>query len=281
VTDRVVAVLGRGLVPADQPLLRADDLGVLRGDGVFESMHLRRGRPWLLDEHLDRMAGSAARLDLDLPARDDLRDVAATAARAWPRQEEGMLRLVCTRGSEQGGPVTVYATVGPVTEAMRAARRDGVAVITVPLGVTAAARPGAPWLLAGAKSLSYAVNMASLRWAQRHGADDVLWLSADGYALEAPTSSLVWLAGHALGTVPAASTGILAGTTARWLLDRCGALGLTATERLVRPEELRAADGVWLTSSVRGCVPVRALDGADLPACARTPAMQDLLGYPR
>ena len=53
-----MAVLGRGVVPADTPILRADDLGALRGDGIFETMHVRRGHAWLLDEHLARMARS-------------------------------------------------------------------------------------------------------------------------------------------------------------------------------------------------------------------------------
>ena len=55
--DRVVAVLGRGVVPADTPVLRADDVGVLRGDGIFESVHIRAGRPWLFDPHLARLNG--------------------------------------------------------------------------------------------------------------------------------------------------------------------------------------------------------------------------------
>ena len=61
-TNRVVAVLGRGVVPAETLVLRADDLGVLRGDGIFETMHVRGGRVWLLDEHLARMAASASRV---------------------------------------------------------------------------------------------------------------------------------------------------------------------------------------------------------------------------
>jgi 4-amino-4-deoxychorismate lyase len=280
VTDRVVAVLGRGLVPADTMILRADDLGVLRGDGIFETMHVRDGQPWLLDEHLDRMAGSAARLELDLPALKALRELVMIAAGAWPRGAEGALRLVCTRGGEFGGPVTAFATVGPVGAAMRAARRDGVSVVTASLGVTAAARRDAPWLLGGAKSLSYAVNMASLRWARRQGADDVVWVSADGFVLEAPTATVVWIEGGVLCTVPAADTGILAGTTARWLLRQAGSLGLGADERMVRLEQLRSADGVWLTSSARGGAPVRTLDGAPLPASPHTAALQKLLGYP-
>ena len=110
--ERVVAVLGRGVVPADLPILRADDLGALRGDGIFESAHVRGGRPWLLDEHLARMAVSAARLELDLPAAGQLADLAEQALDGWPAGVEGALRIVVTRGGEDGGPVTVANTVG-------------------------------------------------------------------------------------------------------------------------------------------------------------------------
>jgi len=284
--EKVVAMLGRGVVPPDTPLLRADDLGVVRGDGVFETLHVRDGQPWLLDAHLDRMARSAALMDLDLPPRETLAELAATACAAWPRAHEGALRLVCTRGAEPlpgaaYGPVTVFATLSPVGPAVRAIRREGAAAVTATLGLAAATRPAAPWLLGGVKSLSYAVNMASQRWAARQGVDDVLWVSADGYALEAPTSSLVWLLGGTLYTVPAEPTGILPGTTARWLLDHAPALGWRAEERLIRPAELFDADAVWLTSSVRGLVPLRALDGKELPRSPEhTLAAQELLGFP-
>jgi 4-amino-4-deoxychorismate lyase len=277
---RNVAVLGRGRVPADTPILRADDLGVLRGDGVFETMHVRQGTPWLLDEHLTRMARSAGRLDLDLPDRAALAGLVATACEGWPSETEGALRLVCTRGTEGGGPVTVFATLAPIVDAVRAARRNGIAVATAALGFAAAARGDAPWLLGGAKTISYAMNMASQRWAYERRLDDVLWVSADGYALEAPTSTLVWLAGGVLCTVPPADTGILPGTTARWLLGQAPARGWRAAERMVQPAELVTADGAWLTSSVRGAAPIRELDGVPLPPSPHTKAIHDLLGHP-
>jgi 4-amino-4-deoxychorismate lyase len=276
----VVAVLGKGRVPADTPILRADDLGVLRGDGVFETIHVRGGKPWLLDEHLARMARSAARLELDLPDRAALTELAATACEGWPGELESALRLVCTRGPERGGDVTVFATLGPIPPAVRAARRDGVAVATATLGFAAAARAEAPWLLGGVKALSYAVNMASQRWAHARRLDDVLWVSSDGYALEAPTSTLIWLTGGALCTVPADQTGILPGTTVGWLLDHAAALGLATAERMVRPAELVTTGEAWLASSVRGVVPIRELDGQALPASPHTPAIQQLLGHP-
>jgi 4-amino-4-deoxychorismate lyase len=281
VIEPVVAVLGRGRVPADTPVLRADDLGVLRGDGVFETMHVRAGGPWLLDAHLARMVRSAERLDLDLPDRAALVDLAATVCEGWPAETEGALRLVCTRGPEGGGgPVTVFATLRAIGEEVRAVRRAGIAVATATLGVAATVRAGAPWLLGGVKALSYAVNLASQRWAYARQLDDVLWVSVDGFALEAPTSTLVWLTGDLLCTVPATSTGILAGTTARWLLDHTGVLGWRPVERMVRPAELATADGVWLVSSVRGAAAVRELDGVALPPSPHTPAIQDLLGHP-
>jgi 4-amino-4-deoxychorismate lyase len=280
----LLAVLGSdlvpALVPADIPILRADDLGAVRGDGVFETVNVRGGVPWLLDAHLDRMARSAAALELDLPPRTALVALADAACAAWAPGDEGQLRIVVTRGPESGGPPTVYATLKPITDRQRAQRRAGITVRTLSLGLPAAARTTEPALLAGAKTLSYAVNMACQRWAAEQGADDVLWLSADGYALEAPTSSLVWLQDGVLCTVPPARTGILAGTTAAHLLARAGELGWTAEERMVRPEELAGAQGVWLTSSARGLVEIRTLDDTPLGPSTETTRITKLLGFP-
>jgi len=268
------------VVPADTPILRADDLGAVRGDGVFETVHVRSGEPWLLDAHLDRMWRSAARLELPMPSRSELVELAAQACAAWPPAGEGALRLVCTRGPESGGPPSVWATLNEINERQLRGRHAGIAVRTLPLGYAVDARSAVPALLAGAKTLSYAVNMACLRWAAAEGADDVLWVSSDGYALEAPTSTLVWLTDGVLCTVPPASTGVLAGTTAAYLLAHAGELGWAAEERLVRPAELASAQGVWLTSSARGPAEIRALDGVALGPSAETPRVAKLLGFP-
>ncbi|MFC0503723.1 aminotransferase class IV [Micromonospora costi] len=275
-----IAVLGRGAVSAGEPVLRGDDLGVLRGDGLFETMHLRDGQPWLRDAHLARLARAAAAVELALPPRAVLVGLLDAVRAGWPADVEGALRLVCTRGPEGGGPPTVYATLAEVPAASRRARATGITVATLPLGVPAASRVELDWLPAGIKSTSYAVSTAARRWAQRAGVDDVLWISSDGYALEGPTANLVWLAGDTLCTVPAATTGILPGTTANWLLGHAGDLGLTAAERMVTPSELRDADGLWFSSSVRGLAEVTALDGEARPRSAHTAALQKLLGFP-
>ncbi|MEO3742775.1 aminotransferase class IV [Plantactinospora sp. B5E13] len=275
---QIVAVLGRGVVPADEPVLRADDRGALHGDGLFETMHVRHGRPWLADEHLARLVRSAVALDLPLPPVEALRHLLGTACADWPTDTEGLLRLVCTRGPERGTSGTVYVTVSEVPESVRRSRRTGISVATLPLGVTAGARTHRPWLLAGLKTTSYAPNQAARRWAAANGVDDVLWVSTDGYALEGPSANLVWLTGDTLCTVPA-DTGILPGVTAGWLLDRATALGWTAARRRISPTDLHRTDGVWFTSSVRGLAEVRALDGVPLPASRHTAALTALLGF--
>jgi 4-amino-4-deoxychorismate lyase len=275
----VVAVLGRGVVPADIPILRADDLGALRGDGIFETLHVRGGKPWLLDEHLRRMSGSAARLDLAVPSRDTLAELIEVTLAAWPVDVEGAVRVVCTRGAEAGGDVTVFATVTAIPPSTIRARHDGITLAVASIGFAADARQRTPWLLGGAKTISYAVNMASQRWALAQGADDVLWISSDGYALEGPTSTLVWLDGTTLSTVPVETTGILAGTTARWLLEHAGDLGFDADERMITPGALVRADGAWFASSVRGVVEVRAIDGIAVKRAKDTARILELLGY--
>lgn len=266
---RIVVFPGSGVVSPGTPVLRADDAGVLYGDGVFETVHVRDGSPWLLDEHLDRMSHSAALLALPLP---DLRPLALQACDAWD-EPEGGLRLICTRGPADGPP-TCYATITGVPAATLRERRDGVRVVTAGLGIAVGQRP--PWSLSAAKSLSYAANLAARRWAAAQGADDVLWTSLEGYALEAPTANVVWLKDGVLYTVPAGQTGILPGVTAAELRARAG---LPTAERLITVPELAAADGIWLSSSLRGLAEVRVLDGVTRPASGWTARMHAVLGF--
>ena len=245
------------LVDPATPVLRADDLGLARGESVFETLRIAGGRVAFLDLHLERLERSAARLALDLPA--GWPELVEVATGAWAA-DDGVLRLTCSKGAPGSGPVG-FALVTPVPAATVAAREHGVRAVTLTLGVPAALRSGAPWLLGGVKSTSYAVNMATLRAAEAAGAEDAVWTSSDGYVLEAPTSTVAWVSAGRLVTPPAEQVGTLPGTTAAVAL----ALSPVPVDvRLGTVEELRAADEVMLLSSVRGVAPVVRLDGREL-----------------
>jgi 4-amino-4-deoxychorismate lyase len=245
--------------PVEQPVLRADDLGVLRGESVFETMRIAAGRPAFVDAHLQRLARSAERLAIDLPPGVE----GLVDGYGFP---DGVLRIVCTKGG------TAYALATPVPEETIRGRQHGVRAITLTLGVPAGLRPQAPWLLGGVKATSYAVNMATLRHAHDEGADDAIWLSTDGEVLEAPTSTVAWVQDGVLVTPPAGEVAVLPGTTV------AVALGLLTTPYEIRrgsAEELRAADEVLMLSSVRGVAPVVELDGRVLGTGPLTARLRD------
>jgi 4-amino-4-deoxychorismate lyase len=147
------------------------------------------------------------------------------------------------------------------------ARREGVAAMLLDRGLPAGAAD-LPWLLAGAKTLSYAVNMAALRHAERHGAGDVVFVSSDGFVLEGPRSTVVIAAGQPDNPVlltPPPWYPILRGTTAQALFEVARNKGIDCDYRALRPADLAAAHGVWLISSITLAARVHTLDGRPLP----------------
>ena len=247
-------------VPAAQPVVTAFDQGLARGDGVFESVAVVAGGTPHLDAHLGRLARSTSLLGLASPGDAAWRALVATVLADWPAELEGVCRLFLTRGLGDGTPPTALALLAPVPADTLRQRTEGISVVTLGLGVPADFRAGAPWLLGGAKTLSYAVNMAAQRHAHDLGADDVVFTSLEGRLLEGPTSTVVWAASGTLHTPPL-DTGILAGTTQARLFVRAEADGWPTAVTPGTVDDLHAADAVWLLSGVRGAATVHTLDG--------------------
>jgi 4-amino-4-deoxychorismate lyase len=261
--DRLVAVWRDGAAVAatgDEPVVSAFDLGLMRGDGVFETVAVvDRGMPHL-DAHLARLARSAALMELADPGGDSWHALAGALLARWPADVEGVCRLLLTRGLGAGLPPTAVAMLSAVPAEVVRQRAEGLSVVTLGLGVPADFRARAPWLLGGAKTLSYAVNMAALRHATARGADDVVFVSLDGHILEGPTSTVVWSTDGVLHTPPL-DTGILPGTTMARLFARAADAGRPTATTPGTVADLHAAEAVWLVSGVRGCATVHTLDG--------------------
>ena len=264
VTDlRAVALWrdgGATVVPPGEPVVTAFDQGLGRGDGVFESVAVVGGGTPHLAAHLARLRASAALLDLADPGGDAWRALLDAVLADWPGDVEGVCRLFLTRGLGEGAPPTCLALLAPVPAETVRQRAEGISVVTLGLGVPAAFRAGAPWLLGGAKTLSYAVNMAAQRHAHSVGADDAVFTSLEGRLLEGPTSTVVWAADGTLHTPPL-DTGILAGTTMARLFARAADTGWPTSVTSGTVDDLHAADAVWLLSGVRGAATVHTLDG--------------------
>jgi 4-amino-4-deoxychorismate lyase len=251
-----VAAAGAAVVDGDRPALDPLDLALVRGEAVFETVRVHRGRPFRLGAHLDRLGASAAALDLVLP--EGLEELARRAVAAAAGRD-AMLRLVCTRGPEQAAAPAAFAICSELPAAYEQERRRGLKLVLLTLACDPLVRAASPWLLPGVKSTSYAVNMAAQRAARARGADDAVFVGLGGELLEAPTASLWWRSGDTLYT-PSLQLGILAGITRAALLELAPGLGFRVLEGVFTAEDLLGADEAFLSSSTREVMPVVEVD---------------------
>ncbi len=241
------------------------DRGFLYGDSVYEVTRTAGGRPVDLDAHLDRLARSAQRLLIALPERAHLVEAidATLAAAANP---ESYLRVVVTRGAGEMGLDPALADASRLVVIVRALARprpelyEHGAVARI-VGVE---RTSARAVDPSIKSGNYLNNILALAEARRHGAYEAILCDAAGRVAEGATSN-VWCARDGVVLTPADEVGLLPGIT-RWrLFELARAAGIDVRQASFTADELRGADEVFLTSSIRHVLPISQLDDRVLP----------------
>jgi branched-chain amino acid aminotransferase len=230
----LASVDGRVML-ASAATIPATDEGLLRGDGAFEVIRLYDGRPFALEEHLRRLERSASNLRLPLDLEAVRSDAWRLIAHAGAGPDHALLRIVVTRG---GRRLLLTEPLPAVAERIRLG-----SVTYAPTRI-----------LDGVKSLSYGANMLASRLARERGFDEALLVTPHGRVLEAPTSSIFWVADGELLTPPL-SEHILASITRSLVIE-----ATDATERSCALEELLRADEAFLTSTTREVQPVAAID---------------------
>ena len=261
-------------VDPEAPALSVGELSTQRGDGIFESIGVVDGHPQEVDAHLDRLAHSPRVCDLPAPNLAQWRAAIAAVAAHAPAGES-VIKLILSRGIEHGPTPTAWVTLAPAAD-FTAVRTNGIRVVTLDRGYDSTVPARAPWLLLGAKTLSYAVNMAALREARRRGADDAIFVTTDGFVLEAPTASLVLRRGDRFIT-PAPTGGILHGTTQLSMFAYLEERGYESGYEQITTTSLATIDAAWLVSSVRLAAPITSIDGSSIPTDAAFTA--DLNAY--
>lgn len=263
---RVVHLDGK-LVPEDAARISPFDRGFLLGDGVFETMRAYAGRPFALAEHLARLGRSCALARL--PAPEGLPEIIGEVLRA-NALTDASVRVTVSRGpggrgaSPRGaGPPTVLVTAAPLEP------RDperGLRAVT-------ARRPHVP--MEGAKATSYFGNVLARMEADEAGADEALFVDAEGFLVEATQANVFAVLGTDLVTPPL-SSGCLAGVTRAHILALAVAPALRPVERPLARAELLAADEAFLCASVLEVGALVELDGARIGSGTRGPATRAL-----
>jgi len=233
----LLASIDGTITPVSEATIPVTDEGLIRGDGVFEVVRLHDGVPYALDEHLERMERSAdtSLLPFDAAAtRADLEALLA-AAEATP---DGV-RLMQTRGGRRIAILEELPSYPP-----------SIALASVTYAPTR--------VLDGVKTLSYGANMLCSRLAREQGADEALLVTPHGRVLEAPTSSIFYVAGGRLCTPPLTDH-ILDSITRRKVLAVA-----EVDERPTTLDEIKAADEAFLASTARDALAVHAIDDVRL-----------------
>jgi len=225
-------------------MIPVTDEGFIRGDGVFEVMRVYDGVPFALAEHLARLERSATNLRLGWSAtKAELEeDVARILEARGGSAFDGCLRLILTRG---GRRLAMTEQLPPTPPTAR------LAIVTF----------SPSRILDGVKSLSYAANMLGGRIAKERGFDEALFVTPHGRVLEAPTSTIFWVAEDGVLATPPLDEHILASITRAYVLELTG-----AEERVCTQEELMRTSEAFLASTTREVQPVSAIEELELEA---------------
>ena len=241
-----VAVSGRGLVDPGEPVLAPDDEGFTRGRAAFETMRVYGGRPFRLAEHLARLQGSAERIGLERPDAAEFEALAALALERAGGARGGAPALLvagaarrraprrsCSSGrSRPGSRRRAPAASGSSRCCIRAGRRRGCS--------RRRSRRATP------------SRIAAEAEAKERGADDAVFVDADGIVLEGPVTNIWWREGDVLLT-PSLEVGILAGETRAALLELARGAGRVVEEGVYPLERLLARRrGVHVVIGARG-----------------------------
>ena len=246
------------MVEPDRPHLRADDHGVLVGDGVFETLLAVRdgtaAAAFAVRRHIERLRRSARALRFDCPYSDeDLRAAIAGCLDAAPGA--GVIRITLTSG---GGPLGSARSGGRASTIVIAGNRPpvyppGTAVAVVPF--VRNERGG----MAGVKTTSYAENVLALDMARERGASEAIFADTRGRVSEGTGSNIFWSDGERLHTPPL-DTGCLAGVTRALLLER-----LDVAETHLPVAQLPGVSEAFLASSTRTVQSIARIDDTELP----------------
>jgi branched-chain amino acid aminotransferase len=233
----LASVDGR-ISPVAEATVPLQDDGLYRGDGVFEVIRLYGGRPFALEDHLDRLERSAAAIELPVDRRALEAEIDSLLAEFG--RDDGQLRILITRGGRR------IAITEPLPEHAEKVR---LATVTYLPSV----------ILTGVKSLSYAANMQATRIAQAQGAEEAVLVTPDGTVLEAPTSTIFWVSPQGRLRTPSLESGVLQSITRARIVAE-----MEVEEGNWPVADLRAAQEAFLASTTREVQAVSAIDATEL-----------------
>jgi aminodeoxychorismate lyase len=256
----MLVFLNGKFLPEAEAVVPLNDRGFLLGDGLFETMRVANGKTFRCAQHLERLARGADFLKIKPPFTPKELEKFAAQLIEQNQTPEAILRVTLTRGPggrgyspKNAGTPTLAMTLHPLPP------QDADEPLQWSL-VTSSFRIPASDALSSFKTTSKLLNIMARNDAEAQGADEALLLNTNGEVAETAGGNLFWVYQDKICTVPS-GRGVLPGITRAIVLEICRSLGLETNKRVIKPEHLRNAEGLFVTNSALGIVPVAAFDG--------------------
>jgi aminodeoxychorismate lyase len=270
----MLVFLNGKFLPEADAVVPLNDRGLLLGDGLFETLRVANGKAFRCAQHLERLVRGADFLKIKLPFAP--REIQKFAEQLIAQNEltEAILRVTVTRGAgargystKNSGAPTFAMTLHPLPP------QNADEPLQWSL-ITSSFRIPASDALAAVKTTSKILNVLARAEAEEKGADEALLLNTNGEVAETAGGNIFWIYQDRVCTVPS-GRGVLPGITRAVVLEICQSLGLTTNKCVIKPEMLRNADGIFVTQSALGIIPVAAFDGQPV---APSPLVDQIAG---
>jgi len=245
------------IIPRHEGKISIDDRGVLFGDGLFETIRVYRGKPFLLDEHLKRLANGCRVIKIKI----DLTEIRNSLTRllAINKVTNGFLRITVTRGVTCRGltPICQTGTCFITCQASLPYNSDQYEKGFRAAVVTPRRNPSSP--TTRLKSLNFLDNILAKDEAAQKGVEEGIFLNPEGFLTEGTISNLFIIRGGSLYTPPV-SAGLLPGITRRYVMDLANKIKIPLKEKNLMPQELLSGDEAFLTNSLLEILPLVEVD---------------------
>jgi aminodeoxychorismate lyase len=241
-----------------EAVVPVNDRGFMYGDGLFETMRVVNGKPFRFAQHLDRMTRGADFLKIKPPfAPKELEKFAAQLIEQ-NKMPDAILRVMLTRGpGERGYKFNGHSKPTVVMTLHSAPSLENPVEWNL---ITSSFRIPAADPLSSFKTTSKLLYVMARAEAAEKGADEALLINTNGEVAETASGNLFWVYDDKICTVPT-GRGVLPGITRAIVLEICQTMGLQTNKRVIKPEALRNSQGIFVTQSALGVVPVASFDG--------------------
>lgn len=245
-------------VPEEQVFVSPFDHGFLYGIGLFETIRIYDGHPFLLDEHLQRLNDGLKELFIDYCLEHDVtldilqqllikNDLRHARVRINISAGEGLVGLP----SDMYKNPSVIFFISPLLKPNDELQEKKAKILQIPRNL-----PETNYRL---KSFHYGNNIAAKMELRSHPEMEGIFLTKEGFISEAITSNIFWVKQNILYT-PNQSTGILVGITRQFILSLAKKLDIIVREGCFRLEEMKDADEVFITNSIQEIVAITEID---------------------